>query len=201
MSEGRTVHVLDTGCANVSSVVFALERLGAGVTVGQDAAGLQGAPRVVLPGVGTARAAMRELNARGLAGPLRELRVPLLGLCLGMQLLADASDEGDVPGLGLIPGRVTRLNTAGLPSPHMGWNRSRTGGSPPLFAGLDGAHFYYVHSFALPVMEHTLATCEYGEAFSAAVGHGNFMGVQFHPERSGAAGSRLLQNFLEMENT
>lgn len=200
--------MLDTGCANVSSVVFALERLGARVTVGQDAAGLNSAPRVILPGVGTARAAMRELNARGLAGPLRELRVPLLGLCLGMQLLAEGSDEGGgprpdeggVPGLGLIPGRVGRLDTAGLPSPHMGWNRTRAGDSP-LFAGLDGAHFYYVHSFALPVTEHTLASCEYGERFSAAVGHGNFMGVQFHPERSGAAGARLLQNFLEMETT
>jgi glutamine amidotransferase len=124
----------------------------------------------------------------------------VLGICLGMQLLFDSSAEGDTPSLGLIPGRVALLpESPGVTVPHMGWNNLNIRRDTPLLHGFDAAtRFYFVHSFAGPVNEYTLASCEHGTAFAAAVQRGNFSGVQFHPERSGAAGAQLLKNFLTL---
>ncbi|MBT1445594.1 imidazole glycerol phosphate synthase subunit HisH [Shewanella sp. JM162201] len=195
------VVIIDTGCANLSSVRFAFERLGARVEISLDEATLRAAPRLVLPGVGTAAAAMASLKARGLDKLIPTFTQPVLGVCLGMQLLMTSSKERgaentDIPCLGIIPGEIRELRSNGLPLPHMGWNRLNTS-AHPLFNGLSTADWvYFVHSFCAPESSYTIASCEYGEAFSAAVARGNFMGVQFHPEKSAAAGAKILKNFL-----
>lgn len=192
------VAVIDMGRGNLGSVCYALRRLGAEPVVARDPAELSGCQRWVLPGVGAAAPAMASLAERGFVPLLRDPPVPLLGICLGMQLLFQFSAEGDTPCLGLIPGRVEPLPSGpGLRIPHMGWNAVQPLSSHPLFAGIDpGRQFYFVHSFAAACGEATIALCEYGVAFSAAVASGRIAGVQFHPERSGAAGAKLLRNFL-----
>ncbi len=192
--------IVDSGGANIASVRFALERLGVPSELTADAAVICGADRVILPGVGAAQEGMKRLQARGLVECVRGLTQPVLGICLGMQLLFDASEEGATPSLGLIPGTVALLpESPGITVPHMGWNTLQIRRPVPLLAGFDDAtRFYFVHSFAGPVNEFTVASCEHGAAFAAVVQRGNFSGVQFHPERSGAAGARLLRNFLEM---
>ena len=159
---------------------------------------LTAAPRVLLPGVGAAADAMARLHALGLVDAIRGLTQPVLGICLGMQLLYERSDEGDTECLGLVPGRVLRLaDGPDRPVPHMGWNQLEPGRADPLLAGLrDREHFYFVHSYAAPVGPDTIATTVYGTPFTAVVRRGNFAGAQFHPERSGPAGARLLANFL-----
>lgn len=195
------VVLVDSGGANIGSVRYALERLGVQAAMTADAGEIQAADRVILPGVGAASPAMARLNALGLVPVLRALRQPLLGICLGMQLLFEGSEEGDVECLGLLPGRVRRMpGSAGVRVPHMGWNRLRPTRVDPLLAGVaDGAQAYFVHSFAAPVTDDCLASCEHGEPFAAMVRRGNIAGAQFHPERSGAVGARLLQNFLQAE--
>ncbi|MBI1366693.1 MAG: imidazole glycerol phosphate synthase subunit HisH [Alphaproteobacteria bacterium] len=193
------VSVIDIGCANLASVIFALERLGAGADIAREPADIARAERLIFPGVGSAAYAAEQLSKRGLAEPLRGSRAPLLGLCLGMQLLFEASEEGDATGLGLLPGRVARLDAGeNAPWPHMGWSRVRkTRAGSRLLEGVeDGAFFYFVHGYAAPPGAATIGVAEYGEAFSAAVEDGRRFGCQFHPERSGAAGARVLSNFL-----
>jgi glutamine amidotransferase len=148
---------------------------------------------------------MQRLNSNGLAAVIPTLTQPLLGICLGMQLLYGASAEAtsgstETRGLGIVPGRVQRLLAApDQPVPHMGWNQAEPLGNDPLFDGIAaGAYFYFVHSYAAPVTPATLATCEYGSLFTAAVRRDNFRGVQFHPERSAGAGARLLANFIAL---
>ncbi len=197
------VAIVDSGGANVASIGFALERLGASATLTADPAIIVAARHVILPGVGAAKNAMTRLETSGLVPVLRSLQRPLLGICLGMQLLCDSSDEGDTPCLGIVPGRVRQLSNERVSVPHMGWNQvSRTGAPGPasaLFDGIDeAAHFYFVHSFALAVTPHTSAYCNHAVDFAAAIGKDNFFGVQFHPERSSSAGQRLLANFLRM---
>jgi imidazole glycerol-phosphate synthase subunit HisH len=154
---------------------------------------------VVLPGVGSAGAAMQAIADNGLAGIIRSLQQPLLGICLGMQVLFEELEESAVAGLGLIPGKVSRLpESPCIRVPHMGWNSVSAQPEHPLLAGINGADFYFVHSYAAPIGPHTIASCTHGAAFSAAVAHRNFVGVQFHPERSGPQGLKLLANFLEM---
>jgi len=192
--------LVDSGVANLTSVKAALTRLGIEACVTSDAATIAGADRVILPGVGAASSAMRELEQRGLIGVLQGLKQPVLGICLGMQILFESSDEGGgVPCLGIVPGRVRQLETKGEPLPHMGWNEIEPlEGDAPLLCGIDnGTYMYFVHSFAVPVGAATLARCTYGEPFSAMMGFRNFYGCQFHPERSGAAGQTILQNFIE----
>ena len=175
----QKVVILDTGCCNLTSLRAAVCRLGVEPVVTSDARVAKDATRLLVPGVGTAKAAMRALTARGLLEVIREATCPVLGICLGM---------------------LRQLKTGTLPLPHMGWNRVKVTCSDPLFWGLDGGegeYFYFVHSFAFPISIVTIAASTYGETFSAAVRHENFWGVQFHPERSGAAGARLLANFLE----
>ena len=194
------VVVVNSGCANLASVVFALERLGASVTVSDDVDVIRGAERVILPGVGSAGFAMKELALRGLVDMLKELKQPAMGICLGMQLLFDGSDEGDEPLLGIIEGQGEKFDEAsGLIVPHMGWNDIRRERDDPLLSGIDdGACFYFVHSYFLPVSDHTLASSDYGNRFSAIVRRDNFWGCQFHPERSADAGAIILKNFLEL---
>ncbi|MBI2813797.1 MAG: imidazole glycerol phosphate synthase subunit HisH [Opitutae bacterium] len=191
--------IVDSGGANLASVRFALERLGVRGTLTADPAAIRSAERVILPGVGSAIAGMKRLRAKGLVGCVRGLTQPVLGICLGMQLLFEQSEEGSTPTLGLIPGQVVKLpESPGITVPHMGWNTI----SPARAVGLlDGiapeARFYFVHSFAAPVNAFTVAACQHGAPFAAIAQRGNFSGVQFHPERSGPAGARLLQNFVE----
>lgn len=193
--------IVDSGLANLASVQNALARLKAEAVVTQDPAQIAAADRVILPGVGAAAAAMEGLQARGLCAVLRGLSQPVLGICLGMQLMFSSSAEGDVACLGLFQGRVACLpNGADGPVPHMGWNTLdivQTG--HPLMRGVAPDSFvYFVHSFAAPVSDLTLASARYNAPFSAAVARGNFMGCQFHPEKSSATGQRILKNFLEL---
>lgn len=192
--------IVDSGGANIASVRFALERLGIQSELTADPAVIRAADRVILPGVGSAQEGMKRLQAKGLVDVVRGLTQPVLGICLGMQLLFESSEEGETASLGLIPGRVALLpESPGITVPHMGWNTLDIRRTSPLLEGFDAAtRFYFVHSFAGPANEFTLAACEHGRPFAAAVQRGNFSGVQFHPERSGAAGAQLLRNFLEM---
>jgi len=192
------IAVVDSGGANISSVLHALRRLGAEPDFTADAQVIRSADRVILPGVGAAGRAMKVLGQHGLVEVLRGLQQPVLGICLGMQLLFESSEEDDASLLGLIPARLERLPKApGLRVPHMGWNAIRTVRPDALTDSLDGNWFYFVHSFAAPVGEWTLATSEHGKAFSAVVRRGNFHGAQFHPERSAAAGAEFLRHFIE----
>lgn len=193
--------IVDSGGANIASVRFALERLGIASELTADPAVITRAERVILPGVGSAQEGMKRLQAKGLVECVRGLRQPVLGVCLGMQLLFEGSEEGGgTRSLGLLPGRVARLPEApGITVPHMGWNTVHPLRPTPLLRGIGAdARFYFVHSYAAPVTPDTVATATHGTAFAAIVQRGNFSGVQFHPERSGEAGARLLQNFLEM---
>ena len=196
----EAVAIVDSGGANIASLRYAFERLGVAARLTFDPLEVRDAARVILPGVGAAGDAMRRLGALGLAEILPTLTQPVLGICLGMQLLYEASAEDDTSCLGLVPGRVERLVPApGRPVPHMGWNRLRLGRSSELTAGIaDGEHVYFVHGFAAAPGSTALATCEYGVEFAAVIQHGNFYGTQFHPERSGSAGRRLLANFLAL---
>ena len=195
------VVVVDAGGANLGSVCYALERLGVQPRVVTGAAGLEGAGRVILPGVGAAPEGMRRLHAQGLVEPLRALQAPLLGICLGMQLLYERSEEGEVECLGLLQGVVHQLPAApGIRVPHMGWNALRTMRPSALLDGVaDGASAYFVHSYAAPVTADTVAASDHGSLFTAVVQHGRLCGAQFHPERSAATGARILRNFLEMD--
>ena len=196
--------ILDTGVANLSSLAFAVKRLGVEPIITREAAEIRAADRIFLPGVGTARAAMAAIEERGLADLIREATQPVLGICLGEQILGRRSEETDgVDLLGLIDADVRALRADGLPLPHMGWNRVYPEDTPHarlLFRGIEaGDWFYFVHSYAMPTGACTTARCTYGEEFTAAAAHENFMGVQFHPERSGRAGARLIANFLGIE--
>ncbi len=194
------VVIIDNGGGNVASVRYALERLGVEAQLSDDPERVASAERVILPGVGAARDAMRRLAARGLDRLVPTLRRPVLGICLGMQLLCERSEEGDTPCLGILGGHVRRLAPAGgLAVPHMGWNQLEGLAPHPLLSGIAaGDYAYFVHSYALPVTADTVARCDYGGAFSAVVSRGNFHGAQFHPERSAGVGARLLANFLAL---
>jgi len=196
------IAIIDSGGANIASVRFALERLGVAAELTADPAVIAAAERVILPGVGAAPVAMAQLDRAGLIDCIRGLTRPVLGICLGMQLLFERSQEGDTPLLGLIHGTCRAFDpAAGLTVPHMGWNSLDPvgAGAHPLLAGVaPGSHVYFVHSYAAPVSEDTVASCSYGVDFTALVARGNFMGAQFHPERSGLVGARILGNFLAM---
>ncbi|MDH5821537.1 imidazole glycerol phosphate synthase subunit HisH [Luteimonas sp. RD2P54] len=192
------VVLVDAGGANLGSVRYALRRLGVEAEVSRDAAAIRAADRVILPGVSTAATVMRRLAELGLVEVLRSLQAPLLGVCVGMQLLFEHSEEDDTPCLGLLPGRVARLRQApGLRIPHMGWNRLQPLRRDPLTEGIaPGAWAYFVHSYAAAPGQDCLLASEHGVSFAAVVRRGAVAGAQFHPERSGPAGARLLANFL-----
>ena len=193
--------IIDSGGANLASLQFAFERLGASTQVTTDAAAIRSAPRVILPGVGAAANAMRRLHQSGIASLLPTLKQPVLGICLGMQLLFQHSEEGATDCLGIIPETVRCLRPApGLPVPHMGWNQLALLREDPLLAGIGaGDYVYFVHGYAATVSPFALATTDYGTTVSAVVRQGNFWGTQFHPERSAGTGARVLANFLRLE--
>ena len=195
-----TLAIIDSGGANISSVIHALKRLGAEPVFTSDAATIRTADRVLLPGVGAAGAAMTRLKELGLTQCIRELKQPVLGICLGMQLLFEKSKEDDTRCLGVIPGTLQKMKTStGIRVPHMGWNTTTSKKPDPLLAGLpEQPWYYFVHSYCAPIGPETLATCLHGESFAAIVRQGNFCGAQFHPERSARNGARLLANFLEL---
>jgi imidazole glycerol-phosphate synthase subunit HisH len=194
------ITVIELGCANTASVLFALDRLGAEAKLSSDQAEIAGAKKVVLPGVGAAGFAMSRIHELGLFDTIRSLSVPLLGVCLGQQLLFDGSTEGDVNCLGLIPGLVTKMEASNdMVVPHMGWNQLDVTKSDPLAEGVkDGDYAYFVHSYVCPVNDWTLATSTYGAPFAAMVRKDNVWGCQFHPERSQSVGAQILKNFVEL---
>ncbi|MEE8281436.1 MAG: imidazole glycerol phosphate synthase subunit HisH [Gammaproteobacteria bacterium] len=195
------VAIIDGGGANIASLRFALERLAVDSELTVDIETIRSASHVILPGVGAAADAMNRLRNAGLDRVIPELTQPVLGICLGLQLLFEASDEDDAECLGVLRGTARQFEAvADRPVPHMGWNQiARTNGSSGV--GLlkdipDGAYFYFVHSYALDVSAITAASADYGWEFSAVVRQNNFVATQFHPERSGAHGAALLNNFL-----
>lgn len=199
----NAVALIDAGGANLGSVRYALERLGVTPKIVHDADGLRDAQRVILPGVGAAPPAMALLRERGLDDAVRQLQVPLLGICLGMQLLFEASDEGEVECLGLLPGRVQKMQaSAGIRVPHMGWNALEPLRQSTLLEGVaSGAQAYFVHGYAAPVTDDCVAACVHGQRFAAVVQRGMVFGAQFHPERSAVVGARLLGNFMAVPAT
>ena len=193
------VAIIDSGGANIASLRAALSRLGADSVVTTDHEVIRRATRVLLPGVGNAHSAMNKLRGAGLDQLIPTLKQPLLGICLGMQILFDHSEEGPANALGVIPGRVGKLSAApGLPVPHMGWNQLAQTKPDPLLDGVSSLDYvYFVHGYAVPAGEWTVATTEYGGNFTAVARRDNFCGTQFHPERSGVVGARILANFLK----
>jgi imidazole glycerol-phosphate synthase subunit HisH len=196
----RDVVIIESGGANIASLKFALERLAASCEVSADPARIKSASHVILPGVGAAADAMQRLRKHALHRLIPTLEQPVLGVCLGMQLLFESSEEGQAECLGIIPGRAVRFAAAEeRPVPHMGWNTLHAQRENPLLDGLQrGDYAYFVHSYALAVSAATIASCEYGVPFSACVQWRNFFGAQFHPERSAAVGARVLRNFLKI---
>ena len=194
------VVIIASGGANIASLQFALERLGAKSLVSADSEQIRSASHVILPGVGAAADAMSRLRRKNLDTLIPSLRQPVLGICLGMQLLFEASEEGQAHCLGVIPGHASRFAAAvGRPVPHMGWNTLDIERPSELLEGVcQGDYAYFVHSYALATGAATIASCNYGNPFSACVHWRNFYGAQFHPERSAKVGARLLQNFLEL---
>ena len=195
------IAVVDSGGANLASVLYAFARIGERAELVATRAALERAERVVLPGVGAAARAMEILRGNSLGARISALGKPVLGICLGMQLLYEASEEGDVRCLGLVPGRVRRLTArAGLSIPHMGWNRVERDARSRLLADVgDDAYFYFVHSYAAPADgEHVRGRTTHGAPFASVVERPPFYGVQFHPERSGTAGAQLLRTFARL---
>lgn len=193
------VVLLDSGGANLGSVQAAFARCGVLAPVTSDWNTVRDASHVVLPGVGAASVCMAKLRENGLDTLIPRITQPLLGICVGMQLLYERSEEGETECLGLIEGGVRLLEASpGIRVPHMGWNRLEmaTASPHPLLTGLADASVYFVHSYASSPTADTIATSDHGGAFSAVVAKGHVMGAQFHPERSSAAGARLLENFL-----
>ena len=205
MTTRPRIAVVDYGAGNLVSIDQAFGRVGAEVAIARDGGGLRGADAVVVPGVGAAEPAMARLDAHGLSGPLRgwlDADRPFLGICLGLQLLFDGSDEDGATTLGAVPGRTIRLTDAPT-LPHIGWNQVDPVRPHPLFDGIEsGADFYFVHSYVgepdNAAADLVLATTDHGGPFTSAIGRGALLGVQFHPERSGDDGLRLLANFVDL---
>ena len=195
------IAIIDYDTGNLRSVCNALDRIGAEYVLTDDPKVIAQADRVLLPGVGEASSAMNKLQERGLCDVIKSLKVPVLGICIGMQLMCRHSQEGDVDCLGIFDADVCRFEadqSAGIKVPHMGWN-TLSGLKTGLFEGLtDGDFVYFVHSFAASVCDDTIAVSDNGRRFSAAMRRGNFYGAQFHPEKSGDVGERILRNFMNI---
>jgi len=195
------IGIIKYQAGNLTSVSNALKRLGADYTISDDPDTLEKADGIIFPGVGHAGAAMDDLRSRDLDVWLKNTDKPVLGICLGMQLLFESSEEGDSEGLNVIPGRLKKFNSSVAKVPHMGWNQFSPVKEHSLISGISDKQFlYYVHGYYAPTNEHTLASCHYINDFAAVVAKDNFLGVQFHPEKSGQVGSLLLQNYLDIVN-
>ena len=192
--------IIASGGANLASLQFALERIGVEAPLTEDPARLKAASHVILPGVGAAQDAMTRLESTGLTDAIRETKKPVLGICLGLQLLLSGSDENDTTCLDIISGRASRFpDCVDLPVPQMGWNALHRIADTPLLNGIrDGDYMYFIHSYALAPGKYTCATSDYGGPFSAIVQKDNFFATQFHPERSSQMGSKILSNFLKL---
>lgn len=191
--------IIDTKCANLASLHFALQRLGFEAVISNEKKELEKADKLFLPGVGTAARAMQNISQLQLYGFIKNTKKPLLGICLGMQLLGEFSQELQQETLCIMPFNALKFkHKQGFTLPHMGWNNIEIIKENPLFQGLNQAYFYFVHSFCVHLNEFSIAKCEYSEPFTAALMNENFFGVQFHPERSGEAGEILLKNFVNL---
>ena len=192
--------IIKYNAGNIQSVMIALERLGVSAVVTDDVEEIKNADRVIFPGVGEASTAMDYLKEKKLDELIRDLKQPVLGICLGMQLLCDHSEENDTECLGIIPVQVKRFCDPQLKIPQMGWN-SIHGLKSPLFKNIEeGSFIYNVHSYYAVDSEYSIATCNYGLYYSAAIHKDNFYGVQFHTEKSADTGDRILRNFLTIKN-
>ncbi len=192
------IAIIDVGGNNLASLGNAIARLGYEFTFTHSKQQLLNASQVIFPGVGAAASGMKALHAYNLIDTVRQLKQPLLGICLGMQLLFEHSEEGNVEGLGLLEGSVKQLKfQPGFPVPHMGWNRLQWKTASFLQPEFSDDYVYFVHSYAAPINNNTLAACNYTEEFTAVVQKDNIVGMQFHPEKSAAVGLQLLNNFLK----
>jgi glutamine amidotransferase len=196
----REAVIIPSCGSNLASLQFALERIGAQVPLTEDPDRIRAASHVILPGVGAAGPGMARLKAAGVVDLIPTLTQPVLGICLGMQLLFARSEEEDTPCLGIIEANVLRLPASpALPVPEMGWNELEPVGESALLTGVpNGAYAYFVHSYAAPTGPYTRAVTVYGRPFSSVIEQGNFYGTQFHPERSSKLGARILENFLNI---
>jgi|SRR6185437_5523084 len=198
--------IIESGGANFLSVSTAFERLGVSYQLSNDPDLIRSADAVILPGVGSAGFSMQKLHKDGLAPVIKNLKQPVLGICLGMQLLYEFSEEDNVDCLGIISGKITKFpNINNLIVPHMGWNNLQTKVDDPILSNIYGSKLgsagndvYFVHSYYAPVTEATIASTEYGVNFTAIAKYNNFYGMQFHPEKSGQIGSQLLENFVKL---
>jgi imidazole glycerol-phosphate synthase subunit HisH len=191
------IAIIDYGAGNVQSVIFALERLGFEGIVTNDWNTIKSADKVIFPGVGEASSAMKMLVDSGLDVLIPTLKQPVLGICLGMQLMCKHSEEGDTNGLGIFDVNVMKFSNE-VKVPQMGWNTIYNLKSPLLTGIKENEFMYLVHSFYAPISENTIATTNYELAYSTALQRNNFYGVQFHPEKSGIFGEQILKNFLNL---
>ncbi len=194
------IAIVDYDTGNLCSVWNALERIGAKYVITDNAEVIKNADKVLLPGVGEASSAMKKLHERGLCEVIKNLTQPVLGICIGMQLMCRSSEEGNTECLGIFDTEVKRFyadKKAGVKVPHMGWNEIHNIKTPLLDNIKEGEFLYFVHSFAPQVCDEAIATSENGMHFAAALNKGNFYGTQFHPEKSGSIGELILKNFLE----
>jgi imidazole glycerol-phosphate synthase subunit HisH len=190
--------IIKYSAGNIQSVLFALERLGLQAKVTDDAEEIRSADKVIFPGVGEASSAMKSLQASNLDKIIPALKQPVLGICVGMQLLFTHSEENDTGCLGIIPARVKKFRAVGIKVPQVGWNRIYDLQSP-LFAGIEeGSYIYNVHSYYAEDNPYTIAHCNYGLEYAAAVKKDNFYGLQFHTEKSADTGDRIIKNFIEL---
>ncbi len=193
------IAIIDYGAGNVASVANALKEITADFVITKREIDICKSDKIILPGVGEASFAMRQLNMVNLSNLLRILKKPLLGICLGAQILCEKSEEGNVPCIGVFPQVVTEFKIENLKVPHMGWNQIKPVQQGKLFEGInEGENFYFAHSYYIPLSGYSTSKCLYGLEFASSIEKNNFYGVQFHPEKSGEAGIKVLRNFVEL---
>lgn len=192
------VAIVKYNAGNTASVVNALTRCGVTPTISDEPEILRSSDKVIFPGVGEASTAMAYLREHGLDAVIKSLTQPVLGICLGMHLLCESSEENEAKCLGIVPSRVRKFAGDGVKVPHIGWNSIADLTSPLFNSIAEGSYMYFVHGYYVELGEQTAASCDYGDTFSAAIQRGNFHAVQFHPEKSGSFGQRILENFLNL---